>query len=79
MVEIKGSVVLDSIDGIKRRGEEAFAEVVAQLDDETKAMIQGTVSSSSWYSLDLFLRFLAVELEKSAHGNEQVLVTRSKS
>jgi len=78
MVEIKGSVVLDSITGIKRRGEQAYEEVVAQLDDETKTMLQGAVSSSSWYPLHLFLRFLAVELNKSANGNEQVLVTRSE-
>ncbi len=78
MVEIKGSVVLESITGIQRRGEQSYAEVVARLDDETKQMIQSTISGSSWYPLHLFLRFLAAELEVSANGNEQVLVTRSE-
>jgi hypothetical protein len=79
MVEIKGSAVLDSITGIKKRdGDRGFAEIVAQVDEETKKLLQSVISSSSWYSLDLFLRFLAVELKKSAQGNEQVLITRSE-
>src|SRR5258708_6893925 len=79
MVEIKGSAVLDSITGIKKRdGERAYEEIVALLDDETKKMFQGTVSASSWYPLDLFLRFLVVEISRSAKGNEEVLITRSE-
>lgn len=79
MVEIKGSAVLDSITGIKKRdGERAYEEIVSLLDDETRRMFQGTVSASSWYSLDLFLRFLMVELNQSAAGNQEVLVTRSE-
>lgn len=79
MVEIKGSVILDSITGIKRRdGEQAYEELVALLDEDTKRMFQSVISGSSWYSLDLFLRFLAAEVSKSANGNEEVLVTRSE-
>ena len=79
MVEIKGSVVLDSITGIQKRdGDAVYEEIRSQLDEETRKMFQGTISGSSWYPLDLFLRFLAVEINKSAGGNEQVLVTRSE-
>jgi hypothetical protein len=79
IVEIKGSVVLDSITGIKKRdGESGYESILAAVDDETRKMLQGTVSASSWYPLDLFLRFLTVELGRSANGNEQVLVTRSE-
>lgn len=79
MVEIKGSAVLDSITGIKKRdGERGYEEIVAQLDDETRKIFVTTISASSWYPLDAFLRFLTVELRKSAGGNEEVLVTRSE-
>ncbi|HME13703.1 MAG TPA: hypothetical protein VKF79_12610 [Candidatus Acidoferrum sp.] len=79
MVEIKGSVILDSITGIKKRdGAQAYEELVALLDEDTKRMFQGVISGSSWYSLELFLRFLAAEVNKSANGNEEVLVTRSE-
>jgi len=79
MVEIKGSAVLDSITGIKKRdGERAYEEILSLLDDETRKMFQGTVSASSWYPLDLFLRFLVVEINQSAGGNQEVLVTRSE-
>ena len=61
MVEIKGSVILDSITGIKKRdGAQAYEELVALLDEDTKRMFQGVISGSSWYSLELFLRFLAL-------------------
>jgi hypothetical protein len=79
MVEIKGSVVLDSVTGIIRRdGERGYQEMVAQLDAETKKLFQTTISASSWYSLDLFLRFVALELRRTAGGDEQVLVARSE-
>jgi hypothetical protein len=79
MVEIKGSVVLDSITGIKKRGgDRELAEIISLLDEETKRVFQSVVSSSSWYPLDLFCRFLAVELNKTAGGIEEVLVSRSE-
>jgi hypothetical protein len=79
MVQIKGSVLLDSITGIQRRdGERGLEEIIAMLDGDTKKMFQTTVSASTWYPLDLFVRFLAVELKKSAGGNEEVLVTRAE-
>jgi hypothetical protein len=79
MVEIKGSAVLDSITGIKRRdGDAAYEALVSRLTGETKKMFQSTVSGSSWYPLDYFLNFLAVELDASANGNAEVLVTRSE-
>ena len=79
MVEIKGSAVLDSITGIKKRdGDEAYEALVSRLTGETKKMFQDTVSGSSWYPLDYFLNFLAVELDASANGNAEVLVTRSE-
>jgi hypothetical protein len=63
MVEIKGSAVLDSITGIKKRdGEAAYEALVSRLTGEAKKMFQSTVSGSSWYPLDYFLNFLAVEL-----------------
>jgi hypothetical protein len=79
MVEIKGSAVLDSITGIKKRdGEAGYNEILTLLDEDTRKLFQSTISASSWYSLDLFCRFLTVELNKTAGGKEEVLVGRSE-
>jgi hypothetical protein len=75
MIEIKGSAVLDTVLAIKRRaGEDAYMKIVGMLDAETKKVFQSEIASSSWYSLDLFTRFLDLEIKVLANGNEEMIV-----
>ena len=74
MVQIKGSGIKETIDQIKARaGEPAFQKILTLLDDETRAVFSGEIFSSSWYPLDLFTRFLEVEIRVLANGNEEMI------
>src|SRR4029077_18085446 len=76
MVQIKGSAIKETINQIKSRaGEEALQKILGLLDEETRAICQNEVFSSSWYPLDVFTRFLEVEISVLADGKEE-MVTR---
>lgn len=76
MVQIKGSAIKETINQIKARsGEDALQKILGLLDEETRTMCRGEIYSSSWYSLDLFTRFLEVEIRVLADGKEE-MVTR---
>jgi hypothetical protein len=76
MVQIKGSAIKETIDQIKTRaGEDAFRKILGLLDAETRKICEGKIFASSWYPLDLFARFLEVEICVLADGNEE-MVTR---
>jgi hypothetical protein len=80
MVEIKGSVVGDSIKTIKARyGEQAYNTILGLLKPETRAVFdRGSVMPMNWYSLDAFVEFLEMDLKVTANGNEQELIKRSE-
>ena len=80
MVEVKGSVVSDSIKSVKDHfGEQAYAAIVNQLQGEARHVFgQPTILSSSWYSLDAFTEFLDKDVQVTAQGNEQELVKRAE-
>jgi hypothetical protein len=80
MVQIKGSAIKETIDQIKRRsGEASFQKILGLLDDETRAVCEGEIFSSTWYSLDLFTRFLEVEIKVLADGNEEMVTRGSEA
>ena len=76
MVQIKGSAIKETINQIKSRaGEEALQKIFGLLDEETRTICQNEVVSSTWYPLDVFTRFLEVEIRVLADGKEE-MVTR---
>ncbi|HUI30218.1 MAG TPA: hypothetical protein VLX91_08365 [Candidatus Acidoferrales bacterium] len=80
MIEIKGSVIRDSIESIKKRnGEDVYDNIVGRLNDETKKVFENIVLSSSWYRLDDFVRFLEQDLLQTANGHENELIKRSET
>jgi hypothetical protein len=80
MVEVKGSVVSDSIKAVKEHfGEQAYTAIVSQLQGEARELFErASILSSSWYSLDAFTEFLEKDIKVTARGNEQELVKRAE-
>jgi len=80
MVQIKGSAIKETIEQIKSRaGEPAFQKILGLLDDETRKVLEGEIFSSTWYSLDLFTRFLEIEIKVLADGNEEMVTRGSEA
>jgi hypothetical protein len=80
MVQIKGSAIKETIEQIKSRaGEAAFQKILGLLDDETRKVLEGQIFSSTWYSLDLFTRFLEIEIKVLADGNEEMVTRGSEA
>src|ERR1700675_5053152 len=74
MVQIKGSAIKETITQIKSRsGEDALQKILGLLDEETRTICQGEIYSSSWYPLDVFTRFLEVEIRVLADGREEMI------
>jgi hypothetical protein len=79
MAEIKGTILIDSIKAIKARGGEAeFQKIVQHLGGESRAVFEGRISPSSWYSLDAFAEFLEIDIRETAGGAREVLITRAE-
>jgi len=79
MVQIKGSAIKETIHQIKSRsGDEALEKIFGLLDEETRAICRGEIYSSSWYPLDLFTRFLEVEIRVLAGGREEMITRGSE-
>src|SRR5580692_4095801 len=80
MVQIKGSAIKETIDQIKsRNGEAAFQKILGLLDGETRKICEGDIFSSTWYPLDLFTRFLEIEIRVLADGNEEMVTRGSEA
>lgn len=80
MVQIKGSAIQETINQIKTRsGEDAFQKILGLLDQETRKICEGEIFASSWYSLDLFTRFLEIEIRVLAGGNEEMVTRGSEA
>jgi len=76
MVQIKGSAIKETINQIKSRaGEEALQKILCLLDEETRTICQNEIFPSSWYPLDVFTRFLEVEIRVLADGKEEMRIT----
>jgi hypothetical protein len=80
MVQIKGSAIKETIEQIKSRaGEAAFQKILGLLDGETRKVLESEIFSSSWYPLDLFTRFLEIEIKVLADGNEDMVTRGSEA
>jgi hypothetical protein len=80
MVQIKGSAIKETIEQIKKRaGEEAFQKILGLLDEETRKVCESEVFASTWYPLDLFTRFLEIEIRILANGNEEMVTRGSEA
>ena len=80
MVQIKGSAIKETIEQIKSRaGEAAFLKILGLLDEETRKVCEGEIFSSTWYPLDLFTRFLEIEIKVLANGNEEMVTRGSEA
>lgn len=81
MIEIKGSVLKDSIKSFKSRfGDEAYNNIVGLLKGETQELFnRGLILSMEWYPLDAFVEFLEMDIKITAQGDEQELIKRSEA
>ena len=79
MTEIKGTVLLDTIAAIKKRaGEEELAKIVGRLNGEARDIFEKPIHLTNWYPLDAFVEFLEADVQETAGGNREVLVTRAE-
>ncbi len=80
MVEVKGTVVIDSVNSVKsRNGEQVYNTIVGQLTGDTRSLFEKTnLLPFSWYPLDAFVEFLEADLKATAQGNEKELIKRSE-
>jgi len=78
MIEIKGSVVSDSIRAVKERsGEHIYNNIFDQLDKQSKKTFEQNILATSWYPLDSFVKFLELDLQLTAHGDKNQLIIRT--
>jgi len=74
-VQIKGTAIKETLDQIKSRvSPEAFKTVLDYLDEGTRKLIEGEILTSSWYSLDLYARFLEIQNRVLAGGKEEMII-----
>ncbi|HKV04407.1 MAG TPA: hypothetical protein VJO53_04785 [Candidatus Acidoferrales bacterium] len=79
MAQISGISVLDAVNAVKARiGEQDFARIVEQLGGEAKTIFSEPIQSWKWYPLDAFVEFLETDIRETAHGDREVLITRSE-
>ncbi|MBN2546675.1 MAG: hypothetical protein JXB50_12815 [Spirochaetes bacterium] len=80
MVEIKGTVLSDSIEAVKKRtGYDSYKKILALLSyDARKLFGISEIVYSDLYPLDLFIEFLSADIKITTEGDEKVLITRSE-
>ncbi len=80
MIEIKGSVINDSINAVKlRSGEETFKKILDSLNADTRKIFESEIIfHTNWYPLEAFLQYLEADLKLTANGNENELIERSE-
>jgi hypothetical protein len=80
VVQIKGSVIRETIGQIKRRaGDDSLKKILDLLDDETRKVFESEIFASTWYPLDVFTRFLEMEIKVLANGNEEMVTRGSEA
>ena len=79
MVEIKGTVINDTIDAIKKTyGEEVYLQIIDGLNENDKTYFQKTFLTIGWYDIDAFTRFLHQNIIVTANGDEKELIKRTE-
>ena len=80
MVQIKGSAIQETIKQILRRaGEDALNKILATLDEEARTVFKAKIFASTWYPLDVFTRFLELEIKILAAGDENMVTRGSEA
>jgi len=80
MIEIKGSVLSDSIHAVKERsGEQIYNNIIDQLDEQSKKIFEQNILATSWYPLDSFVKFLELDIQLTAYGDKKQLIRRSEA
>jgi hypothetical protein len=82
MVEIKGSVVLESLAIVRARLGARYQELLNLLDDETRPLfVEGnrSLTAVNWIPLASYTRFLEADVAVSDGGNEAALIARSEA
>lgn len=80
MIEIKGAVIIDTINAVKTRsGEQVFNNILSQLDEQTKLIFSNALLATNWYSFDGFIKFLELDIKFTANGNKKELQKRSEA
>lgn len=80
MVQIKGSAIQETINQVLRRsGDDALNKILALLDEEARTVLKGKIFASTWYPLDIFSRFLELEIKVLAAGDENMVTRGSEA
>ena len=75
MVQIKGSIVLDTVRAVKTRAsEEEYAKILSLLNKDTRKIFEGEIFSSTWYPLDDFMGFQKAFVHVLFGGREEILI-----
>lgn len=79
MADIKGRVLLDSLEAIKARaGQAEVAKIVGSLSTESRKVFESPILFSEWYPLDAFVEFLEKDIQLTAGGDREALAVRSE-
>lgn len=77
MVEIKGAVIKDAINDVKNRnGDQVYNTIISQLDEQTRQLFKKPISDTGWYPLDLFVKFIELNIKLTANGDENEYLNR---
>jgi hypothetical protein len=80
MVQIKGSAIQETLKQILRRsGDDALNKILALLDDQARTVLKREIFASTWYPLDVFTRFLEMEIKVLAAGDENMVTRGSEA
>jgi hypothetical protein len=79
MVQIKGSIVVDTVRAVKTRAsEEEYAKILSLLNNEARKVFEKEVFSSTWYSLDDFMNFQKAFIHVLFGRREEILIRGSE-
>ncbi len=79
MIQIKGSVIKGAIENTKEAvGESEFDRLVNLLNEEGKKLFQSPISTSGWYSFDIYTQFLDLLMREKLNGNPKGLIKASE-
>ena len=80
MVEVKGSVIVDTIDAIKGKfGDEVYNRILNNLNENDRKIFGNLVLDLGWYNLDGFVRLLEQDVSVTLNGDEKLLIARSEA
>lgn len=80
MVEIKGSVILDTIKTVKLKyGEEIFKKIINLLDEEAKQIFEKkTILVTDWYPIETFMKFVETLNNLISGGDKEHIIALSE-